>query len=204
MQHTSVSHILEHSCVSEESPKFNRNSFSKFANQTSPIVPSAPARAGRSINLIDLISDWQFSDSAMYFWLLYSQKCSEVSSLRIYHLSSAISLTKKQRNDRVFSPYSASLHIVPCGTSASRAEQEYFPTTTMEIERKVPLVVITSQSANILERKRIAVSLFAEACPCALSNKFLMDRDPRRLSMDTLFRSYIGNAETSCSPPSVS
>jgi len=51
----------------------------------------------------------------------------------------------------------------------------------MEIERKV--AVTAGQSANILERKRIAQCLFLpRLCPSAFY-KFLIDRDPHRLSM---------------------
>lgn len=57
-------------------------------------------------------------------------------------------------------------------TSVPRPEQEYFPTRTVEIERKAPAAVTTSRSANIMERKRIARNLLSPGSPVVISTNF--------------------------------
>jgi hypothetical protein len=129
-----------------------------------------------------------------------SRRCMTLCDL----IEATISLMKTQGDPRSASPCSASLRVFPCDASISWAEQKYFP-TTMEIERKVPLAVTDSQSANILERKRIAQCLFLpRLCPSAFY-KFLIDRDPHRLSMtrSSDCMSEMRKRTTNCSPRSV-
>lgn len=63
-------------------------------------------------------------------------------------------------------------------TSVSRPEQEYFPTRTVEIERKASAAVTTSRSANIMERKRIEESSLVRIA-CGDFYKFLIDEKIR-------------------------